>query len=62
MTRLTEQQAKDLSRLNAGNSLPLLEATVYRASRNGIDDTELDFLVNYGRAVQHERDQKAGRA
>lgn len=40
---------------------PLLRSTVYRADRHGINDTELDFLVNYGRAVQHERDQTKGK-
>ena len=55
--RMTDAQTQALSKLNGGNCLPLLQSTVYRADRNGVDDTELDFLVNYGRAVQYERDQ-----
>ena len=61
--RLTDEQTRDLSALNAGNSEPLLRATIYRASQAAaLPDQELDFLVNYGRAVQHERDRAAGRA
>lgn len=61
--RLTDEQARSLSMLNAGTSEPLLRTTIYRASRAAtLTDQELDFLVNYGRAVQHERDQAAGRA
>lgn len=61
--RLTDEQTRSLSALNAGNSEPLLRTTIYRASRAAaLSDQELDFLVNYGRAVQHERDQAAGRA
>lgn len=55
--RMTNEQTQLLSKLNGGDCLPLLQSTVYRADRHGIDDQELDFLVNYGRAVQFERDQ-----
>jgi hypothetical protein len=61
--RLTDEQARSLSMMNAGNSEPLLRTTIYRASRAAtLTDQELDFLVNYGRAVQHERDEAAGRS
>ncbi len=59
--RMSAEQVQMLSQLNGGNCLPLLQSTVYRADRNGIDDTELDFLVNYGRAVQLERDHAKAR-
>jgi hypothetical protein len=59
--RLTDSACASLSKLNAGNSEPLLLTTVYRVSRApSLTDQELDFLVNYGRAVQYERDQAKG--
>ncbi|MET3635651.1 hypothetical protein [Curtobacterium oceanosedimentum] len=57
--RLSDEQCKSLSALNAGNSEPLLLDIVHSASRaHQLPDAELDSLVNYARAVQHERDTR----
>ncbi|WP_140448926.1 hypothetical protein [Curtobacterium flaccumfaciens] len=58
---MTDKQTQLLSKLNGGDCLPLLESNVYRADRHGSDDIELDFLVNYGRAVQQVRDRVKGK-
>lgn len=57
--RITYEQTQRLPRLNGGDCRPLLQSTVHRAGRHGIDDTEIEFVVNYGRAAQFERNQAA---